>query len=63
MVPRIQSDTAATIVIGDRYPDEPMPIAPSQRVATVTVGSPLTPNVRIVHRPLCSIGTLGVSDS
>jgi len=38
LVPQIVSDAAAAIVIGDRYPDEP--VADSLRVSTVTIAPP-----------------------
>ncbi len=46
IVPQITSDTAAAIVIGDRYPRITIPDA--MRVATVTV-APAQPGMRIVH--------------
>lgn len=36
---------AATVLIGDRYPDDPVP--ETATVSTVTVAAPLTPDVRI----------------
>ncbi|HMD34668.1 MAG TPA: hypothetical protein VKH42_06865 [Vicinamibacterales bacterium] len=47
IVPQIASDTAAAIVIGDTYPDEP--VRDSLPVATVTIASETGPNVRIVR--------------
>ena len=46
IVPQITSDSAAAIVIGDRYPDET--IAADLPVATVTIAASPTPPVRIV---------------
>lgn len=46
IVPQITSDSAAAIVIGDRYPDES--IAADLPVATVTIAASPTPPVRIV---------------
>jgi hypothetical protein len=46
LVDGIDSSASAAIVIGDRYPDTPLP--ESLRAWTITVGGELTPNVRIV---------------
>ena len=45
IVPERTSDSAAAIVIGDRYPDSDSANV-TQTIATVTIGSP---NVRLVH--------------
>ena len=47
IVPQVTSDTAAAIVIGDRYPDEPLP--EHLLVATVSTVAAPTPNVRLVR--------------
>jgi hypothetical protein len=46
LVPGSDGAAAAAIVIGDRYPEEPPPV--SQPTSTVTVATPIAPNVRIV---------------
>src|SRR6267142_2209210 len=43
--PRLSSDAAAAIVIGDRYPEWPF----ATNVSTVTMSSDVSPNVRIVR--------------
>ena len=47
IVSNVTSDTAAAVVIGERYPDEPMP--DSLLVATVTTADVTTPGVRIIR--------------
>ena len=47
IAPWITSDAAAAIVIGDRYPVEP--VADALLVATVTAAEPAVPGPRIVH--------------
>ena len=47
IVPTVTSDAAAAIVIGDRYPDQPLP--DSLLVATVTTAGPRRAGVRIVR--------------
>jgi len=46
IVPHIVSDAAAAIVIGERYPDEPVP--DEMLVATVSASDAVAPGVRIV---------------
>ena len=47
IVPQLTSDTAAAIVIGDRYPDEPLP--EHLLVATVSTAAAATPGLRLVR--------------
>ena len=47
IVSNVTSDAAAAVVIGERYPDEPMP--DTLLIATVTTADVATPGVRIVR--------------